>query len=163
MTTSNALLTFAINAAPLPTTTDLFLSYAVNNKQPVMSSKSLTFTLTVTNQGAITAKGVFTSTAMITATNDLTAVNNVGMATFTGPWQITVDWGDGSALTHFVVNQPDVLPPQSHRYQTAGAYMVTVTVQDHNGASHAVQFMLTVSAAAEPPATVKGYLPWIQR
>ena len=73
------------------------------------------------------------------------------------PWQVTVDWGDGSADTVFTETSPGPIAGKSHTYADDGLYTVTVTVDEDNGAGAAdtATFGVTVSNVAPnvtPPA-----------
>jgi PKD repeat protein len=62
----------------------------------------------------------------------------------TGPWQITVNWGDGSAES-FSTFATGAIPSRSHTYDDNGVYTVTVTVTDNEGASGSASFSITVN------------------
>jgi probable HAF family extracellular repeat protein len=47
-----------------------------------------------------------------------------------GPWQVTVNWGDGSADTSLEVTGPGSLGTASHDYEPEGVYTATETVTD---------------------------------
>jgi hypothetical protein len=48
----------------------------------------------------------------------------------TGPWAVTIDWGDGSEAEAFPVLAPGDLGTRGHVYARRGAYSVTVSVND---------------------------------
>src|SRR2546429_277713 len=48
----------------------------------------------------------------------------------TGPWGVSVNWGDGSANTTFFVNAAGALGTRSHTYAEEGSYSPSVTVTD---------------------------------
>jgi PKD repeat protein len=78
-----------------------------------------------------------------------------------GPWQITVNWGDGSAETIFNSTTAGALSNQPHTYAAAGTYNVLVTVSDGDLAASA-SFQVTI----EDDAVVEDgglYLPNITR
>ena len=65
----------------------------------------------------------------------------------TGPYSVSVDWGDGTAATTFPMNAPGTIAPQTHTYAAAGTDTVTVTVTDAgNHVSNAPTFGVTVAA-----------------
>jgi len=71
-----------------------------------------------------------------------------------GPWQITVDWGDGSAES-FSTSATGAIPSRSHTYDDNGVYTVTVTVTDNEGASGSASFSITVNNVPPTP-TIQG-------
>lgn len=74
------------------------------------------------------------------------------------PWQVTIDWGDGSADTVFDRNAPGAIPAQSHTYTTAGQRTVTAQVRDQDNATGSASFQVTVvsSGANVPPSARPG-------
>jgi PKD repeat protein len=88
----------------------------------------------------------------VTAPDDQTAnegeEKTFNLGSFTddslGPWQITVDWGDGSAES-FSTSATGDIPSRSHTYDDNGVYTVTVTVTDNEGASGSASFSITVN------------------
>jgi hypothetical protein len=73
----------------------------------------------------------------------------------TGPYAISVDWGDGHA--------PDLLSQQfagafdiKHIYDSAGAYKVVVKATDKNGFSAYLQLVATANGAVTASATPAG-------
>jgi uncharacterized repeat protein (TIGR03803 family) len=64
----------------------------------------------------------------------------------TAPYTVSVNWGDGTAVTTFTMNGPGTITPQSHDYASASTYYASVTVGDSAGhTSSASPFMVTVS------------------
>ena len=66
------------------------------------------------------------------------------------PWDIVVDWGDGSTHTTFQATTIDAanalwLGSASHTYDDSGSYTVTVTVTDKDGGSGSATFTANVS------------------
>lgn len=59
------------------------------------------------------------------------------------PWNITVNWGDGSPNGSFTVNSPGTLPPLTHTFASAGTFNVVVTVQDDDGSATS-DYLVTV-------------------
>jgi hypothetical protein len=47
-----------------------------------------------------------------------------------GPWQVSVNWGDGSPLTQFSAAAPGALAARSHTYAATATYDVLVSVND---------------------------------
>jgi PKD repeat protein len=88
----------------------------------------------------------------VTAPDDQTAnegeEKTFNLGSFTddslGPWQITVDWGDGSAES-FSTSATGDIPSRSHTYDDNGVYTLTVTVTDNEGASGSASFSITVN------------------
>jgi PKD repeat protein len=74
-----------------------------------------------------------------------------------GPWQITVDWGDGN-IESFSVSETGSIPSRTHTYADNGNYTVTVTVTDKDGASGSASFQVTVNNVA-PVATFTATSP----
>jgi hypothetical protein len=76
-------------------------------------------------------------------------------STTTGPYSITVNWGDGTAHTTFQQAAAGAIN-QFHTYTTVATDTVTVTVEDSTGAiSGSAQFSMTVLSAqltVTPPA-----------
>ncbi|HXE89903.1 MAG TPA: PKD domain-containing protein [Terriglobales bacterium] len=62
-----------------------------------------------------------------------------------GPWDVSVDWGDGSTDTTFSVASQGSLGSQSHTYADNGLYTVTVTVEDKDGDSGNTTFQVDVA------------------
>lgn len=86
--------------------------------------------------------------------------NTFALGSFTdpgssGPWQITVDWGDGSPNTLFTVTSAGEIPAQPHTYAEPGQYEVFVTISD-GALSASANFLITIPAQAEG---AKIYLP----
>jgi PKD repeat protein len=67
-----------------------------------------------------------------------------------GPWQITVNWGDGNTES-FPVFATGPIPSRTHTYADNGTYTVTVTVTDKDGASGSASFQVTVNNVAPTP------------
>jgi len=53
----------------------------------------------------------------------------------TGPWTVTINWGDGSANTVFTTDIQGALPAQSHAYFLSGTLTATVGVSNGIDAS----------------------------
>jgi hypothetical protein len=65
------------------------------------------------------------------------------------PWQVSVDWGDGSAPTTFTADDKGALAPQHHTYADGTrTYHVTVTVTDENGGHGSAVFDVHVDNVA---------------
>ncbi len=91
--------------------------------------------LLVTDTGGLTATGVAAVTVnnvapTVSAPAAQTASEGTSKAfalgSFTdpgadGPWQVTVNWGDGTSHTVFNANSAGSLPPKSHTYATDGS------------------------------------------
>ena len=74
------------------------------------------------------------------------------------PWQVTVNWGDGSGDTEFAVSAVGALPPKPHQFTSVGGKIVTVSVRDKDGATGTVTFTVNVL----PEAGDASYLPLVQ-
>jgi hypothetical protein len=70
-----------------------------------------------------------------------------------GPFQVTVNWGDGSANTTFVVDGTGSLGSQTHTY-AAGEYTPTVSVTDFTSQTGSTSF--PVAAGELPNVAVSG-------
>lgn len=77
-----------------------------------------------------------------------------------GPWTVTVDWGDGTPLTQFTVATAGSLPARNHTYAAAGAYDVLVTVND--GTLVGSGGFTVVVSPTEPGGPVRLFLPSVQ-
>lgn len=68
-----------------------------------------------------------------------------------GPWQVTVDWGDGSQVTTLTAALPGSLGTQDHTYVAEGSYTATVAVAEAGTGttpSDSKTFTVTVTNAA---------------
>lgn len=92
---------------------------------------------------------------------DVTAPTFFDLGSFTdpgtvdNPWQVTVNWGDGSSNTVFNLSSTGDIPFKSHTYATAGTYTVGVTVKDKDNATDSDSFQVTVlsTTACDNPST----------
>ena len=64
------------------------------------------------------------------------------------PWQVSVNWGDGSTNTTFIVSATGSLAGQTHNYLDNGQYTVTVSVTDKDGAAGSKTFTVSVANVA---------------
>lgn len=70
-----------------------------------------------------------------------------------GPWEVTVDWGDGTILPPFEETAPGTLTAQPHTFADNNTYTVNVTVAEAGGINpDTVTFDVTV-ANANPAIT----------
>jgi PKD domain len=67
------------------------------------------------------------------------------------PWQVTVDWGDGSTDTVFTEATPGPIAATMHTYADDGLFTVTVTVDEDNGAGADGSATFQVTVANVPP------------
>ena len=81
-----------------------------------------------------------------------------------GPWEVTVNWGDGSPETGLQANTPDEQLAARHTYADRGAYTVTVKVAEASGTQvgsgdfGVVVYHLTPVFAQEVEGRVPHYL-----
>ncbi len=62
------------------------------------------------------------------------------------PWQVRVDWGDGTPETTFARGATGALPAQAHTFASAGIRTVTVEVADKDSGQGSASFTVTVTA-----------------
>ena len=74
-----------------------------------------------------------------------------------GPWTITVNWGDGSAVTTFATATAGALPSQSHAYAQSGTLTATVTVTDINHDVSQTTFQVSINAAVTTSLAIAGF------
>ena len=123
-----------------------------------------TFTLTVSDEASSATDTVVVTVRNVvplmagpgnqTATIGVSTVFSLGSFADPGPdspWNVDVDWGDGSSHTLFPASAPGVLPVASHVYTVAGTYVVFVKVTDGDGASSQSSFQIAVAALPTPP------------
>ena len=66
----------------------------------------------------------------------------------TGPFNVTVNWGDGSANSSFSVAASGTIPATAHTFANAGTDTVGITITDSNAhMSNIAMFKVTVAAA----------------
>jgi hypothetical protein len=95
-------------------------------------------------------------TPTVTAAADQTAVERsakaIDLGSFadsdTGPWNVNVSWGDGSADTNFFVDSAGALGTMNHTYNEEGTWTAKVTVTDYTGLTDSKTFKVTVSDPA---------------
>ena len=68
------------------------------------------------------------------------------------PWEVTVDWGDGSTDTVFTEASPGPIADKSHTYADNGPYTVTITVKEDNGSGVGGSATFAVAVANVAPA-----------
>jgi uncharacterized delta-60 repeat protein len=130
------------------------------------SSTAATFAVTVANSvttlvvtppvAQATTAGVISTIAL----GSFTATNPTN--TYTGPFTVTVNWGDGTAATSFTTTAAGQIPVLSRAYAKAGAYTASITVKDSAGStSTPATFAVTVTnqvatsiVVTPPPNTV---------
>ena len=80
-----------------------------------------------------------------------------------GPWSVTVDWGDGMSPTQFNIAASGALGTRSHKYSKSGSFVVVVTVND-GALSGSAGFPVTVATnGGGGNATHRVLLPAIVR
>ena len=67
------------------------------------------------------------------------------------PWEVTVDWGDGSLDTVFNEAAPGPIADKAHTYADDGSYTVTITVKEDTGAGASGSATFQVTVANLPP------------
>ncbi|MGL4648378.1 MAG: PKD domain-containing protein, partial [Caldilineaceae bacterium] len=67
------------------------------------------------------------------------------------PWQVTINWGDGTPNTILTRTSQGAIPTQSHAYASAGAKTVTVQVRDKDNATGSATAVVTVAPVPPPP------------
>ena len=80
---------------------------------------------------------VVTAPANQTASEGTSVTFDLGSFTDPGdddPWEVTVDWGDGSPDTVFNEATPGAIADKTHTYADDGTFTVTVTVDEDAGA-----------------------------
>ena len=76
----------------------------------------------------------------------------------TGPYTVSIGWGDGSANTTFAAAGPGVIASQPHTFAKAATDTVSITVTDSAGhVSNKATFAVTVSNAVPSTGTITGY------
>ena len=65
-----------------------------------------------------------------------------------GPWAVSVNWGDGSDLTHVSTVATGALAPQTHSDADDGTYTVTASATDGNGRSATQSFTISSKPSA---------------
>ncbi|MFO0938523.1 MAG: PKD domain-containing protein [Gemmataceae bacterium] len=101
----------------------------VNANNP---SNEITFDVVVTN-----VLPTITLVANQSGTTNLPTEINVGSFADPGvadsPWQVSIDFGDGTDAVEFEQDSTGDIPVESHKYAKAGTYTVTVSVNDGSG------------------------------
>jgi PKD repeat protein len=96
----------------------------------------------------------------VTAPADQTASEGTGSSFSLGsfldpgdddPWEVTVDWGDGTADTVFTEPNDGPIAAKPHTYADNGNFTVTVTVKEDNGAGAGGSATFQVAVANVPP------------
>jgi hypothetical protein len=72
-----------------------------------------------------------------------------------GPWNVDVDWGDGSAHTVFVAFAAGPLVQAAHAYAAPGTYPVTVELTDDEGESGDATFQVKAAHECVVPKLVR--------
>ena len=120
------------------------------------------FELTGSGFGGSTAAATLTATApaaqsAVAGTAKSFALGSFAETGATAPYTVSVNWGDGSTNTAFMLSTPGTITPQSHTYTAAATETATVTVTDSAGhTSNAAAFSVTVLPATTT-ATVHVY------
>ena len=108
------------------------------------ASGSATFQVTVANVAPdVTAPAAQTADEATSKLFDLGSFTDPGADS---PWEVTVDWGDGSLDTVFNEGASGPIADKAHTYADDGSYTVTITVKEDNGtgASGSATFQVTV-------------------
>lgn len=83
------------------------------------------------------------------------ALGSFADANSSGPWQVTVNWGDGSAETLFSATAAGMLDAKAHTYNAAGTYDVIVKVSD-GALSTSASFRVNVTAGSSDAGSITG-------
>ena len=67
------------------------------------------------------------------------------------PWQLVIDWGDGSPVETFLPMSAGPLDGRSHTYAGTGLYVATVTVREQDGSEELGSASFEVTVAAPTP------------
>ncbi|MCU0962414.1 MAG: PKD domain-containing protein [Pirellulaceae bacterium] len=67
------------------------------------------------------------------------------------PWQVALDWGDGSPVETFLLMSPGPLDARSHIYTSTGVYVTTVTVREEDGSGELGSASFEVTVAVPTP------------
>ncbi len=120
------------------------------------TSNTATFGVTVGNPPGETLTAPASQTTTAGVTTDF-LLGSFTQTSTTGPYAVTVAWGDGSTST-FNVSSAGTLPSTAHTYALAGVDVATVTVVDSTGAyTDSTTFDVTISPGTitvTPPAAV---------
>jgi hypothetical protein len=98
--------------------------------------------------GAFEVQTTSTPPANQTAAHGVATTFNLGSfadASNATPWNVTINWGDGTAVTNLTKTAQGSLGTQAHTYQTSGTYTVIVTVMDANNDISQETFQVVVS------------------
>jgi len=99
-----------------------------------LESGELTQSVTVYNVAPSVAQPAFKSTT-IDCRNEVTltgiSFSDLGVNDY--PWNVNIDWGDGSTDTNYNTNSQGSQSNQTHTYNAPGTYTATVTVEDKDG------------------------------
>ncbi len=108
-----------------------------------------TFQVVVANvPPVVTAPGAQTADEATAKLFDLSSFTDPGDD---DPWEVTVDWGDGSLDTVFTETAPGTIADKTHTYADDGAFTVTVTVDEDAGAGVSDSATFQVTVANLPP------------
>ncbi|MBI2805844.1 MAG: hypothetical protein HYX68_12765, partial [Planctomycetes bacterium] len=112
-------------------------TYSVNNVMPVVTAPA--------NQSSNEAAATSFALGSFTDPGDDT------------PWEVTVNWGDGSSNSVFTTASTGTIPAQTHTYADNGNYTATVTVREETGtgSSGSASFAVSVNNVA-PSLTISG-------
>ncbi len=110
------------------------------------------FVVTVAQLPAIIVTPAAAQTALI-ATSTSIALGSFTQTSTTGPYTVTVNWGDNTAATTFTATGAETLPATAHAFATSGADVVTVTVANSGGTvTGTASFVVTVTTGATASA-----------
>ena len=107
------------------------------------------FTVTIANAlPTVTAAPDQTATMTV---NQPFALGNFADPGADSPWTVTVDWGDASTDSVFILSAAGTIPALTHTFAASGVFNVTVSVADDNGSGSA---SFDVNVAGTPPTLI---------
>lgn len=93
-------------------------------------------TVTVANANPVVAAPSWSSSSVACrASANLTGISFSDAGTIDNPWDVNIDWGDGSTDTSYNASAQGAQSNQSHTYNMPGNYSATVSVTDKDGGS----------------------------
>jgi PKD repeat protein len=116
-------------------------------------SNSATTTATIANVSPSVNAGTDKSLALGEGLSISAAFSDPG--TSDGPWNYSIDWGDGSSENGSRTGQSSPIAA-SHTFTATGEYTVRVTVTDKDGGARSDELLATVGPPNQPPTADPG-------